>query len=144
MNINDCITFATQNPVCFLATTEGNQPRVRAVLLFFANEEGFYFVFLSPKDMCKQMEKNPKVEICFYNNAADLSAGKSMRITGKMEIVRDAELTKRAMKERGFLEATIGRPLEPLLQVCRIHTGVSFFWTMADPLKEHELERIRF
>ena len=144
MNLADCIAFATEHPVCYLATSEGDQPRVRPVLLFFANVQGLYFVLLSPKDVCKQLQKNPKVEVCFYNYAADLSAAQSMRITGKMEIVHDAELTKRALKERGFLEAIIGRPLEPLIQVCRIHTGVGFLWTMADVLKEHELERVMF
>jgi len=112
--------------------------------MFFANEEGFYFVFMSPKDMCKQLQTNPKAEVCFYNSAADLSLAKSMRITGRMEVVQDAELKKRALQERGFLEAIIGRPLEPLLQVCRIHTGEGFFWTMPDALKEHELERVGF
>lgn len=144
MNIKDCVTFATQNPVCFLATADGDQPRVRPVLLFIADNEGFYFVLLSPKDMFKQLKTNPKVEVCFYNSAADLSLAKSMRITGRMEVVQDAELRKRALQERGFLEAIIGRPLEPILQVCRIHTGEGFFWTMADALKEHELERIGF
>ena len=103
MNVKDCVTFATQNPVCFLATADGDQPRVRPVLLFFANEEGFYFVLLSPKDMFKQLKTNPKVEVCFYNSAADLSLAKSMRITGRMEVVQDAELRKRALQERGFL-----------------------------------------
>jgi len=144
MDIKDCVTFATEHPVCFLATNEGDQPRVRAVLLFFADEEGFYFVFLSPKDMVKQLKKNPKVEICFYNNAPDLSAAREMRITGRMELVHDSELTKRALKERGFIEGIIGRPLEPLLEIYRLHTGEGFFWTMNDILKEHELERIGF
>jgi uncharacterized pyridoxamine 5'-phosphate oxidase family protein len=34
MNLQDCIQFATQNPICFLATIEGDQPRVRALALW--------------------------------------------------------------------------------------------------------------
>jgi len=55
MNIQEYIQFANQNPVCFLATMDGNQPRVRTVLLVKADETGFYFDLLSSKKMVKQL-----------------------------------------------------------------------------------------
>ncbi len=67
MDIQDCIKFATENPICFMATTDGDQPRVRTLALEFVNENGFY-----------------------------------------------------------------------------IHKGEAFFFTLADTLREAELERIRF
>jgi len=47
MNLQDCIQFATEHPICFFATMDGDQPRVRALALWFANETASAF-HLSP------------------------------------------------------------------------------------------------
>jgi len=57
MDLQECIKFASENPVCFLATSEGDQPRVRALLMWFANENGFYFATMSPKQVFKQLKE---------------------------------------------------------------------------------------
>ena len=142
--MKDCIKFATENPVCFVATTDGDQPRVRTFLMWFADENGFYFATLSPKQVSKQLKSSSKVEVCFYNNAADLKAAKQMRVTGEVELVDDQGLRKKVAEERAVLEQIVGKPIEPLMEVFRIHTGEAHFWTMADILKEPELERVRF
>ena len=144
MDIQDCIKFATENPVFYVATTDGSQPRVRALLLWFADESGFYFITLAPKEFTKQLQNNPKVELCFYNNAADLMDAKQMRVTGKVEFLDDEETLEKAYEARSFLEPGIGKPLRPLLRPVRISTGEAHFWTMADVLKEPELERLKF
>jgi uncharacterized pyridoxamine 5'-phosphate oxidase family protein len=43
MKKKEYVNFATANPVCYIATSFGDQPCVRAVLLLFADESGFYF-----------------------------------------------------------------------------------------------------
>jgi pyridoxamine 5'-phosphate oxidase len=144
MNLQDCIKFATENPVCFVATAEGNQPRVRTFMMWFADENGFYFATLSPKQVSKQLKNNPKAEVCFYNNAADLQEAKHMRVTGEMELVDDEALRKKVAEERAALEQIAGRPLQPLMEVFRISSGKVHFWTMMDILREPELERIEF
>lgn len=50
MDIKDCIKFANETPVCYLATVEGDQPRVRALGFWFADESGFYFQIGAMKD----------------------------------------------------------------------------------------------
>jgi len=47
MDLDDCIKFATENPICFVATADGDQPRVRTLALWFASEGGFYFSVVS-------------------------------------------------------------------------------------------------
>jgi len=144
MNLEDCIKFATDNPICFIATTDGDQPRVRGIALWFANEDGFYFSILSPKSLRRQLKINPKVEVCFYNNPSDLMQARQMRVTGKMEPVDDQELQKKAAGDGAFLEQLTGKPLGHLWEILRIHSGEACFWTLADTLREAELERIRF
>jgi pyridoxamine 5'-phosphate oxidase len=118
--------------------------RVRAIMLMFANENGFYFETLSPKEMSKQMKRNAKVEICFYNNPAELQHAKTMRVTGEVEFVEDAEIKRQAFEKVKFLEDIAGRPLEHLFEVFRIKSGEAHFWTMKDVLKEPQIERVRF
>jgi pyridoxamine 5'-phosphate oxidase len=143
MNLQEYIQFANQNPVCFLATMDGAQPRVRTVLLVKADETGFYFDLLSPKRMVKQLLDNPKAEVCFYNNASDLMQAKQMRVTGMMELVKDEALTQKVASDRSFLDQLAGRPTAPLTTLFRLCQGEAHFWTMPDILKEDQLERVQ-
>ena len=125
MNIQDCVKFATENPVCF-------------------NEHGFYFTTLSPKAFSKQLKQNSRVEVCFYNNPAELKDAKQMRVTGEIEFLDDKELLKKVYEERVFLERLAGQPIEHLFEVFRLPTGEVYFWTLQDVMKESEVERLRF
>ena len=72
--LKDCGTF-------YLATEEGDQPRVRpfGVVNIFDNK--LYIQTGKIKNVSKQMQINPKVEIC------GMKDGKWIRVTG--EVVRD-------------------------------------------------------
>jgi pyridoxamine 5'-phosphate oxidase len=144
VDLKDCISFATEHPICFLAGEDGDQAHVRALLLWFADQRGFYFMTMSPKRFSQQLHANPKVEVCFYNGATELPEARQMRVTGLAEFVDDAELTHEVAQERAALEGIIGRPLEPITEVFRIASGEAHFWQLMDILKEPELERIRF
>ena len=144
MELTDCIAFAAEHPICYLATEDRDQARVRPLLLWFANGDGFYFMTMSPKAFSAQLHANPKVEVCFYNGAGELPEARMMRLTGAVEFVDDAGLVKKVSEERAALEGIIGRPLEPIAEVFRIPSGVARFWTLMDILKEPKLEQIRF
>jgi pyridoxamine 5'-phosphate oxidase len=135
MDLHDCTTFAAAHPICFLGSEDGDQARVRALLLWFADERGFYFMTMSPKRLSEQLHQNPKVEVCFYNGATELPDAKMMRVTGNVEFVDDTGLTHKVAEERAALEGIIGRPLEPITEVFRIGAGEAHFWTLMDILK---------
>lgn len=141
MNMKDYADFANENKTCYLATVEGDQPRVRAVGMWYADETGFYFQAQTVKALCKQLEKNPKVEA--YFNAKDYS--KVMRVSGKVKFITDPEIRARCIKDRPFVkDFGITEPDNPLLAVFQIHTGEAYFWTMADNMKEADIPRIKF
>ena len=144
MTMQAYIDFATEHPVCSLATADGDQPRVRMFLLWRANENGFYFETFSGKDVLKQMKQNPKVEVCFYNNPAELSQAKHMRVTGQVEFVEDAEIKKQIYEKIKFLDDLVGRSVEPLLEIFRIKSGDAHFWTLMDTMKESQIEHVKF
>ena len=144
MDYKDCIKFANENPVCYVATADGDQPRVRGFLMWFADETGFYFHTGTPKSVCKQLKENPKVELCFYNPDAP-PGGKMMRVAGKVEFLDDITLKTRLLEERPFLKAiATGGPEDPLLVIFRVYTGEAHFWTMENNMRESEIERIKF
>lgn len=144
MDMQDCIKFATENPVCFFATAEADQPRVRTWLLWYADETGFYFVALKGKQSTKQLKKNPKVEVCFFNNAAEPQDWKHMRLAGEIEFLKTEEYLNKAYEARSFLDPIVGKSVESLVRPFRVHTGEAHFWTLAGFLKEPELERVSF
>ncbi len=135
MDLKDCIKFATDNPVCYLATADGDQPRVRTVYLWYADESGFYFVVMSGKEVTKQLQQNPKVEVCFFNNAGDPPSWKQMRVAGEMEFLEDEETLEKAYQNRSFLDRFVGFSVKPLVRPCRIATGEAQFWTLAETVK---------
>jgi pyridoxamine 5'-phosphate oxidase len=134
MNIQDCIEFAQENPVCCLATVEGDQPRARNVLLWQADLTGFYFILLSSKKVSAQLKANPKAELCFYNYHADMLMARQLRISGTMELVNDPALQAQAAKDRAFLSHFAGKPMEHLLEVFRLTSCDAHFWTLSDIL----------
>ena len=85
MNFEECIQFANENPVCYLATNDNGQPRVRALGLWFADESGFYFQGSFTKEFPHQLKKNPKAEICFYKPEGRI--GTMLRVTGNAEFI---------------------------------------------------------
>ncbi|MBI2844594.1 MAG: pyridoxamine 5'-phosphate oxidase family protein [Armatimonadetes bacterium] len=145
MELIDCTRFANENPICYLATTDGDQPRVRGFMLWFADDTGFYFHSGSPKAVCRQLIQNPKTEVCFYAPAPLPDGGTMMRVAGEVEFLDDRGLKARLLEERPWLKdmGTTG-PDDPNLAVFRISTGEAHFWTLADNMRESEVERISF
>ena len=62
--MDELLKFLEQNPVFYLATDDDGQPRVRPFGFHMMFDDKFYLVTALPKKVCKQMEKNPKIEFC--------------------------------------------------------------------------------
>jgi pyridoxamine 5'-phosphate oxidase len=137
--IKDCADFANANTTCYLATCDGDQPHVRAMGMWFADETGFYFQSQTVKALYKQLEKNPRVELSFTDGNTVL------RVTGKSKFVTDEAILIRCIEERPIVKKIgITEPSNPLLAVFHVYTGEAFFWTFADSMKEASLPRIKF
>jgi pyridoxamine 5'-phosphate oxidase len=141
VDLQECIDFANENQVCYVATVEGTQPRVRAIRLWFADDTGFYIQTQSVKAFAKQMGKNNKIEICFYSPTVN----RMMRVSGKVEPVTDMALRARCLEERAFIKKMgIEKPEDPLLAIFRLYTGEAYFWSREYSMRESEIERAKF
>jgi pyridoxamine 5'-phosphate oxidase len=137
MNLQDCIKFTNDHPVCYMATTENDQPRVRALGMWFADETGFYFQTSSIKEFPHQLKKNPKTEVCFYKHEGMI--GTMLRISGKIELVDDTKLKERVLVDRPFLKSFGVTVDDPKLIIFKIAHGQAHFWTMENNLKPKEV-----
>ena len=139
MTSNEILKLVNENPAFHLATVDGDQPRVRGMLLFRADENGFIFHTASTKDVFRQMKENPKAEMCFS------CGGTQIRVTGVMEQVFDEELRAEifAHPSRKFLQAWIANGIDNLLQVFIMKDCSAVTWTMEtnfEPKKTIELK----
>jgi len=66
VSFEQCVKFANEVGICFLATAEGDQTRVRPLGLCFANNTGFYFQIEAVKSLAKQLKSNPAVELVLW------------------------------------------------------------------------------
>jgi pyridoxamine 5'-phosphate oxidase len=143
-NFQDCVKFANEEipqRICSFATTEGDQPHVRILSMCFADDKGFYFQTESVKSVYKQLQKNNKVELCFFAPKTLVM----MRVTGKVEFLDDPSLKSKIYNDRPFLKnAGIKDPDDPLFVIFRVGSGEAWFWTMSDSMKEAQIERIKF
>ncbi len=139
MTIQDCIDFANKNRVAWFATAEGQQPRVRALGMWFADESGFYFQIGGMKEIYKQLKKNPLIEFGFFEPGG--AAGKTLRISGKVEFLNDPELKRKVLVDRPFLKNFGMSEESPDLIIFRVAKGEAHFWTMETNLNPKEIIR---
>ena len=126
MNEKEMYELMNANPSFHLATVDGDQPRVRGMLLFRADENGIIFHTASTKELYAQIKKNPKAEMCFFGN------GTQIRVTGVLEQVIDDKLREEIFSHpsRKFLQAWKANGIDHLVQVFRMKNCEAITWTM--------------
>jgi len=87
MTKEEIFAIMNQNPAFFLATVEGDQPRVRGMLLYKADESGIVFHTGTMKDVYAQIVANPKAELCFNNKT-----GLQVRVRGTLTCIEDTKI----------------------------------------------------
>ncbi len=86
-------SFLDEAQTYYLATVEGDQPRVRPFGTALLYEGRLYIQTGKVKEVSKQIAANPKVEICAYKD------GKWLRIAGEL-VNDDSRDVKAAMLDK--------------------------------------------
>ena len=95
--MKEAYDFLKECGVYYLATVEDDKPRVRPFGTADIFENHLYIQTGKKKDVFKQIEKNPRVEICaFYE-------GKWIRIAGKLVLDDRVEAKKHMLDEHSSL-----------------------------------------
>ena len=87
VNMQKVVDFLKEAGTYYLATVEGDQPRVRPFGTAHIFESKLYIQTGKVKEVSKQIHANPKVEICAFKD------GKWLRIAG--ELVEDDRMEAR-------------------------------------------------
>jgi general stress protein 26 len=116
-----------------LATVDGDQPHLRPVSP--VRTEGFivFIANLRPYGKTNQIALNPKVELCYLDDAHD-----QVRITGTAEVLADPELLEVIWRDNPLLRRYLGQPDNPALIIYRIRpTRIRFMREWA--LEYHDI-----
>ncbi len=126
MNKQEIYELMNQNLGFYLATVDEDQPHVRGMMLFRADENGIIFHTASTKDVYKQIMENPKAELCFNAN------GTQIRVTGTLEVMHDEKIREEifAHPTRKFLQAWKENGIDNLLEVLIMRNCEAVIWTM--------------
>lgn len=142
--LEEVLKFANENPTSWLATAEDDQPYVRGMWMWFADETGFYYHTARAKRMCGHIAKNSKVAAAFIKDS-DKPTFSTLHVEGIMEEVKDKDLMDRLLKERSWLQDNINKSgVETEVVIYRIAHGVAYIWDMSWNVNEKNIPRIKF
>ncbi len=134
MNPEMIYQFASANPHCFLATCDNNQPRVRGIHLYRADQYGLIFHTGKPKPLYKQLTGNRQVEFCFVQ----LNPLIQVRIWGKVEESNDTALKEEIVGQRPYLKPLVEAGGLDGLAVFTLRLGFGSSWSMENIMKPTE------
>ena len=126
MTKEEVLEFITKNPAFSLATIDNGHPRARMIMMYRADENGIIFSTGSEKDLNKQLQANPAVEMCFYSHEQNCQ----VRIEGKAEVINDLELKRQIVEDFSFLKPWIEAKGYDVLITYRVPNGRATTWTM--------------
>jgi uncharacterized pyridoxamine 5'-phosphate oxidase family protein len=86
--------------ICFLATTDGDQPRLRPVSPVKTDGFVVYVANLSSSNKTREIAANPNVELCYLDER-----NVQVRITGVAEVVSDPAILEEVLGEKTLLRA---------------------------------------
>ncbi len=99
----------------FLATIDGNQPRLRPVSPVLTDGFTVYIANLRNYNKTMEIAANPNVELCYLDEGHD-----QVRITGVAEIVTDRDLLEKIWRDNPLLRQYLGTIDNPALIVYRV------------------------
>lgn len=138
MNKNEMLEFMRACQFCYLATADGEQPRLRGIMPYRIDENGVIFHTGKMKDLHKQLSANPKAELCFFDPQKNIQ----VRVTGTAESVEDLALKQEIVQNRDFLKPWVEQSGYEPLSVFRIKDCVGTVWTFETNFAAKEYVRL--
>jgi uncharacterized pyridoxamine 5'-phosphate oxidase family protein len=129
MNRDEAIAFIKGNPAFHLATCEGDQPRVRVIMTYRADERGIVFLTGTQKNVNRQLLTNPRSELCYY----DAQNGIQLRIAGRLSQLEDDTLKREILSQYTFLQPVAERQGLGAFTVWCLSTGSAVVWDRKNP-----------
>ena len=136
MTQKEIFEFINQNMSCTLATCVNNKPHVRGMWMYRADEKGIIFHTGVMRDLYKQLQTNPNVEICFHNAGSQNLT--QVRVSGIAVPENDNKLREEIISQRPFLKPIIAQYGQECIAVFRVMEMIASVWSMAKNLEPKE------
>ncbi len=101
--VEQALAVLRADRVCFLATTDGDQPRLRPVSPLKTDGFTVYVVNLQSYNKTREIAGNPKVELCYLDQHHA-----QVRIAGVAEVVDDPAVLRELVGEKTLLHGYLG------------------------------------
>jgi uncharacterized pyridoxamine 5'-phosphate oxidase family protein len=96
--MNQVLQFLTDNPTFYLATVDGNIPKVRPFGFIMIHQDKLYFCTSNQKEVYKQLKANPRFEI-----STTSKTGEWLRLSGEAVFHTTPETKQAAITAAPFL-----------------------------------------
>ncbi|MDR0562210.1 MAG: pyridoxamine 5'-phosphate oxidase family protein [Spirochaetaceae bacterium] len=116
----------------YVATVEGDAPRVRPFGFVMEFQDKLYFATNDQKPSFKQLTANPKVEI----SATDPDSKEWLRLSGKAVFDSRPEVKARAFEVAPFLKQMYDSDEGPALKLFYLAEGEAIFQTLGSPTQK--------
>lgn len=124
MDKKEILEFLNANRTSYFATIERGAPRVRAIGIVKADDDGILIQTWKSKELSKQLEQNAEVEFCFNNFETRVQ----IRVRGKVTPIEDAATKQLVLKERPHFQKLVEGGKE--MAIYRLKNGMAHIWTM--------------
>ena len=111
--MNEVVKFLEENPIQYCATVGlDNRAKVRPFQFMIEREGKLYFCTSNHKEVFKEMEKNPYIEISTASPKYQW-----IRINGKVKFSNDIELKKNIVESRPLLKQIYKTGENPIFEI---------------------------
>ena len=124
--MNEILEFITQARTFYIATVEGDKPKVRPFGFVMEHEGQLYFCTNNQKDIYKQLQINPYFEVCTTS-----ANGSWIRLRGKAVFEANLAAKAKAFEIMPRLAAMYASPENPIFEVFYISEGEATFYSFS-------------
>lgn len=132
--MEDVLSFLKNCKTFFVATTDGDKPKVRPFGFIMQYEGKLYFVTGNQKPLFKQIQANPYIEICGSNEKSEW-----LRLSGRAVIDSRLEVKKKAFEMAPELAYVYQAVDSPIFECFYIDEAEACFCSFSAPSKTVKL-----
>ena len=115
--LENAVQVLAKAPMCFVATAANNEPRVRPFQYQFEQDGKLWFCTGKSKDVFKQLQSNPSVEICAVHK------GTWVRVSGMVTLQDDRAVKERILAGQPLIKNIYGSADNPDFATFHIEHG---------------------
>ena len=131
--MREIIEILAQNPIVYIATVDGDQPRVRPFQFQLERDGKLWFVTANNKAVHAQLRANPKVE--FSTCLPDMT---TLRVRGSVTLDDSLEIKQWVMDNRPMIKGIYGSADNPVFAAfCLEHGQAVIFDFSGRPPREY-------